>query len=334
MFRKPREAATQVAIEIPLKPSTGRPPTPPISTVHLKPQSSIDSMVPMASPTTPLLRKNKLLPRANGRTPTLAGKAKGKPNGSILNFFKKTDPTVSCNGYPRDEEESLFLEESLTEGEITMPVQTPTPPRESELPDSPSCRLGYSTNDEQTPRFNEDPRPVKRRCMESPPVQWFPSSDVKAEVGPKTGPFIEDSDSGDELRSMSTKSGEFINQPSTNGKLELELEGQDAEIKSEEWPPVPSLQRENTSTVERDEFEGIEDFIDDEFPEEGEEFLERQWMEEQRDIELGMEVDDVLGRNVGINKDPLDETEEGMQDSGAASCPICSGSFVGLTDQV
>lgn len=179
--------------------------------------------------------------------------------------------------------------------------------------------------------------PVKRRRVDRPLSRSSSSPNIKVEAGPRTGPFLEDSDSGHEVvkhesRSIASESEGQGDQASTTPKSELDVEEEPPAIDSKNSPPVPSLQRENTSMVDSDDFEGIEDF-DDEFPEEGEEFLERQWMEEQKELELGFE-DEEIGQDPGGEKDTLENAKDDIQDPGAASCPICSGSFAGLTDQV
>ncbi len=334
MFRKPREAVGPAVTETSLKPSTGRPPTPPMSISQPKPQSSTGSMMTIASSTTLLTGRTKALPKNNARTPTFAGKAKGKPNGSILNFFKKAESALPHNVYIKEDEDSLFLDDSPIKRGVEMPVQTPTPPRDYDPPESPSGRLCHMISDHEEIRFNEDYGPVKRRRVEGPP-----SPSIKTEAAPKTGPFVEDSESDDEMveqmsKSLANKSGDQGDQPSITPKPGVGMGEQPWAVKSSNSPPVPSLRRESTSIVDRDEFEGIEDCVDDEFPEEGEEFLERQWMEEQLDLELGLEENEDLENDMEGKTYPLGTAKDDIQDSGAASCPICSGSFASLTDQV
>ena len=290
-----------------------------------------------ATSTTPLIGGSKTLPKSNGRTPTFVSKAKGKSNSSILNFFKKADSGPSSNGNNKEDEDSLFLEDSPTGKAMKQPVQTPTPPRESISPESPSSTLCQTATDSEKFRFNEDFRPVKRRRVERPPLRSPSRPNNKVEGEPKKGAFIEDSDSendvpGHFLGFMPTRAGSEGIRSSVTPKSEESVEDNFWAVDPHKTTSVPSLQRDNTSIVERDEFEGLEDFIDDEFPEEGEEFLERQWMEEQKELEMGME-----------DEDPPQDLERGnsligpektIQDSAAPSCPICSGSFDGLTDQV
>lgn len=337
MFRKPRDAVTQVAIETPIKPSIGRPPTPPMSTVQPKLQSNTSSVITMPSLTTPLIGRSKTVPKNSARTPTFAGKAKGKPNGSILNFFKKADSVLPSSVNIKEDEDSLFLEDSPTKKETKVPIQTPTPPREHDHPESPLGGLDYTAVDLESSRFNEDSVPVKRRRTDGPPLRSSSSASIKIEAWPKTGPFTEDSESDDEMvkqlfKRIVSEPEDHSHRASTTPKSELGGEEQPPAFHTRNSPPVPSLQRENTSMVDKDDFEGIEDF-DDEFPEEGEEFLERQWMEEQKELELSLE-DEELGQDLEGKGDSLEDAEKDIQDPGAASCPICSGSFVGLTDQV
>ena len=292
-------------------------------------------MATMASSTTPLRNKSKMIPRSSRHNPTIGGKSKGGSNGSILNFFKKSDPSPSTDWSSKEEEEeSLFLEDSPTKGKSTVLIQTPTPPRDDEHPTNPSDRHAFASTNHADRRFNEDSEPAKRRRIGSP-IQIPSSPCSKDKARSKSGPFFEDSDSEGEIakdpvKSTKARIKEWENISSTTYDTVVDEESPKEEMESEESPLVPPLRRENTSVVEKDEFDGIEDFIDDEFPEGGEEFLERQWMEEQRDLETGLEDDESL-----IQDDTPDMGAKGkVQDLQADVCPICSGSFAGLTGQV
>ena len=91
-------------------------------------------------------------------------------------------------------------------------------------------------------------------------------------------------------------------------------------------PEPPPLKREPTSYIDVDEFERLDDFIDDEFPEEGEEYQERQWMDEQFLKEQDMEVDQ--------EADPHEPDELENGNSNESCCPICNVSLVGIIDAV
>jgi DNA cross-link repair 1A protein len=93
----------------------------------------------------------------------------------------------------------------------------------------------------------------------------------------------------------------------------------------------PSLTRENTSIMPLDEFEGMEDF-EDEFYEEGEEFIERRYLEEQRMFEEGLDED---SKSESAEEGPITPRQQDEQDtfSGEArSCPICNESMEGATE--
>src|ERR1700738_203243 len=104
MFRKPRENAS-ASTDIALKPSTGRPPTPPYG-ARPEREPSTSTMNTRKSPTKPLpLRQNSNVPilgRQGTKKVAYSSKTPTKQNGSILNFFKKVDG-------PGKEEAPLFL---------------------------------------------------------------------------------------------------------------------------------------------------------------------------------------------------------------------------------
>ncbi|TVY88370.1 DNA cross-link repair protein, partial [Lachnellula willkommii] len=101
-----------------------------------------------------------------------------------------------------------------------------------------------------------------------------------------------------------------------------------AELPKEESPVVPdipTLKKEATSIDEWSKFDDFDEFPDDEFAN-GEEFVERKWMEDQARLEAaeaGQEETDVFG----------DDHLDGMapEEEMTASCPICSVSLSGIT---
>ncbi|KIX98923.1 uncharacterized protein Z520_05384 [Fonsecaea multimorphosa CBS 102226] len=109
----------------------------------------------------------------------------------------------------------------------------------------------------------------------------------------------------------------------------------DREIPSIPGRDIPPLTREATSVFEPEDF-GDADFENDEFYEGGEEYMERRWMEEQR--EMGMEFDDedLKSETEGIRM-PRSMAEDDDQlnaerTSGILVCPICAGSLKGLSE--
>lgn len=343
MFRKPRDFDDSLS-EAALTPSTGRPPTPPSSvtsrTISHGPIMTITSKSPL-----PSLGRSQTTPKNVSRQTVPLGKSRGKSNGSILSFFKKADASGKA---ARVEEEDLFFADTSTDREP--PLQVPTPPREKV--DADEDIYGESTSN----RFNEVPGSVKRRRKESQSVgtvsvfeevgskDTVPHTSIDASSslspgqesnsGPKqvAGPFVEDSESEDEMiKHLSKAAFASVNPPTEIRNTVAERE--DVENEDENIVPIPSLHRESTSIVGGDGFEGFEDFIDDEFPEDGEEHMERRWMDEQERLEMGLEELD------GDENDlPLDtkeqETTQIEEEVGAESCPICSASLSGITAEV
>ncbi|SLM37695.1 metallo-hydrolase oxidoreductase [Lasallia pustulata] len=292
-------------------------------------------------------------------------KSKGKANGSILNFFKKAEPGFLLGESGKDNGESLFIEDDEVKEESTASTQGPTPPWDISTPPKSN---GGSPSDNNSARYNEDNGSVKRRrlddtvkeevCSPPPwkeeslnPLNESPSgTDSISRPAPDTlasqqldlkraGPFIEDSDSEDEaLRELSKEVfGSVAQSSSSNTPVTVahsNNQEQSEKPNTEGFPPVATFEREATSIVGGDGFEGFEDFIDDEFPEDGEEYMERRWMEEQRDLEIGLED--------GEEEEALDaamKEEEGLtlglsiHEAEDSSCPICSASFAALSDQ-
>ena len=108
----------------------------------------------------------------------------------------------------------------------------------------------------------------------------------------------------------------------------------DAKEKEKEVPLVPNLKKEDTSFDEWGRFENVEDFPDDidEFAE-GEEFVERKWMEEQARLEAADgEIEDGqdFGDWNGADKNPTPVLDDSM----VVICPICNSSLAGVTDDL
>jgi DNA cross-link repair 1A protein len=103
-------------------------------------------------------------------------------------------------------------------------------------------------------------------------------------------------------------------------------ESSDNEEKATQPPIIPELKKESTSVDEWVKFEDIDDFPDDidEFAD-GEEGIERKWMEEQARLEAA----EAEG---GEGFDILSELPEQLpNDEITATCPICGASLDGVT---
>ena len=283
---------------------------------------------------TPLQGKTKIPAK---KTPTMSGgKVKGKPNGNIMSFFKRAESSSATMTESREEDELLFLEDSPVKGGANMPLQTPTPPREE-----PAMRSGpedaeMDSIDGPISRYNEDRAPSKRRRTDETLGQPLPIAASSAR-----GPFADDSDSdGEPVKLPNLSIVKAMDRDEDCDPVARNTSPHKERRQSEKDPvpmAVPNLQRETTSVGEVNEFDGIEDFIDDEFPEEGEEYLERRWMEEQAEFEEGLEDEDEAMNDdtVALESKNLENTNGvTSQDAASSSCPICGGYTAGMNDQV
>ena len=279
----------------------------------------------------------KALSRSNAQpASTLGSKTKTKPNGSILNFFKKASPGSSAKDDSDNGEENLFLEEISTSNNYPS-RHALTPPRdhgsEWPLPDESD-----SVANEETLRYNEIGSSVKRRRTRDSGQEsssYSPSKEILVEAHSRKGPFLDDSEDGEDIDSQLPQ-GMFDDAQCQGNKSLAEAERAVLEeslrlFNAKDSSPIPSLKHEPTSINEGADFYGMADFIDDEFPEEGEEYLERKWMEEQRRLEDDMEIEDgeeisARGRN--------ETGENPISENATTTCPICNIGFNGLTDLV
>ena len=299
------------------------------------------SRVNMARIATPVLGRSKT---ANIKTPK---SMKGKSNGSILNFFKKSDtadsPEIATKLEGREEEEeeeSLFIGDEVKDELEKEPYQNPTPPKED---DYRRYQVAESFNtpvsDELDKRFNENAHSVKRRKTDdnqttspSPPTLEKPESsrnDATRSSFPNEL-IVEKSETRDGI--TRDKSVERVR---VNDKEDYSISTPHA---IPALPAIPALKVEETSISEKLDFEGMGDFADEEFYEEGEEFLERRWMEEQAEFEADFEADrdgetpHDAGYEAQIEAEPSLDAKPVVSDP-TPSCPICSAELVDITDQ-
>ena len=338
MFRKPRDPRPSVDIEVPLRPSTGRPPTPPPNTRKAGQLTaptvttySTQSPVPL-----PLAGKSDM---SSKRTPTTTpGKVKARSggNGNIMNFFKRADSGSIIDVASKVDDDSLFFEEAPVKIKREALIQTPTPPREENLSDE----IDILEDESPTSRFNEDPLPCKRRktseldvATSKPSARYVSDSQMK-------GPFADDSDS-DEGASVSLKPPPPVSRRSSTKQDEearMTTPPSDSRPKNDNTqnPPIPRLKQETTSVGETNNFGNVDDFIDDEFAEEGEEYIERRWMEMQAEMEMGLEDEELAtpGELVKHQAEFQEPAITACANVESGSCPICGGSTNGLAEQV
>ncbi|KAL8899668.1 MAG: hypothetical protein Q9207_006080 [Kuettlingeria erythrocarpa] len=346
MFRKPRDVPKPSIDTKPIKPSRGRPPTPP-SSMTPKVERGMESVrAPVANSPTPLLGRSKTTPRAGSKSVIMSGgRSSGKSNSSILSFFKKADPAAQAS--PKVEEDGLFLENSGLDLDPDEPTQTPTPPKEHEMTFGiTECESGNPLPDD-TSRYNEKGGSVKRRRVSADTESMVPSQ-VLQQPAKRKGPFVDDSeDECDvsvrvefEAESTSTnisKDDSLRREESASSRqeeVELVKEHHAEHNGQTATHPAPTLNRESTSLCNTLDYDGMEDFIDDEYPE-GEEYMERRWMEEQAELEVGLDQDEDPNETLGIEQPPEKRalTVAGDEEERTASCPICGGSFGALSEQ-
>lgn len=349
MFRKPRTVQEASNVTESIQPSIGRPPTPPSLTTPKVGRSMESVQASAASSTTPLLGRSKTTPRNSGKSGlSVGGRAGGKSNGSILSFFKKAS-TASIEASPMQEEDGLFLASETLDVGLEEPTQTPTPPKELDAETSfAKCLRGMSPLDE-TMQFNEVDGPRKRRRTSSPMGRTMPSKPLRR------GPFVDESDDDEKDLSAPLKfesdgpleatpiytmpRNERIlsfgpPSPTRNHQGEGDADADADDDLDTTTPPLPTLKREPTSHADGPDFDGMEDFIDDEYPE-GEEYMERRWMEEQAELDLGF-MDDEDSKDTADGSEPAGEvyaTQASGNGTSTASCPICGGAFGSLSEQ-
>jgi hypothetical protein len=249
------------------------------------------------------------------------GKANGvKANGSILSFFKKAESKLE------EPEEGLFLPDEDTVGDRQDLTRSLTP--EDAFGGQDWGRDGggklEDLDGDRASRFNEDGQAVKRRKLGS-------GEDVELLIN-SSGDIIEDANKDEnslDIRNDSTSNEkpdlESMSILETTLKPETNVDNQ--KIRN----TIPELKRESTSYVDDDDFERLGDFDEDLYAE-GEEFQERQWMEEQRQFELAEndQLDSLPGEREEYNAELNNQNSE----TSTESCPICSSSLAGISNEV
>ncbi|KAM3534106.1 hypothetical protein MY4038_002632 [Beauveria bassiana] len=247
-----------------------------------------------------------------------------KPNTSILNFFQKTEK----------QEGSLFV------GTLTEPTPTAAPATQN----SADQDL-YSRNDGDDSNGIESPH-KRRRVSETAhvvisvgPTQLVQSPAAQPSKAKKIiSPFILESDDEDEQDTKPSHSFpiKFVNHESSPDKEStseqaslktepVKSETHDAQADHECTKDPPTLKHEGTSggLDSADELGGIDDIDMEAF--EGDEMREWRFMKEQARLEAE-ESGDMTLFNETFGEDPFQE------DSEAQSCPICSGSLAGVSE--
>lgn len=329
MFRKPRTEGSNDALDDVKK---GRPPTPPSTPAKTPFILAVPPTVPapkMAAIKTkpnnkvPLPVIGRQGPASTAKKSAVVGKGKEKANGSITSFFKKSEQDIGLFvGDARHSSSDTFIDQA---------------------------GLIVQDEDEEDSRYNEDSSPAKRRKMEgqhSPgdlmrdSTQLNSDKEDRQSASSRPGPFLEDSDSEHEDEHPEALIG--MHQDAEQGGTNMHMH---VELRSPQEPIVmrspitkyndataalpPSLPQDDSSHAvdmgDFQDFENLEDFDEDPF-EEGDEYMERRYMEEQARLEAEEDEQDI---------DPLPPNHvepPGAPESGQ-SCPICNTSLSGVSEQ-
>ncbi|KAF4633249.1 hypothetical protein G7Y89_g4878 [Cudoniella acicularis] len=197
-----------VRIETPLRPSIGRPPTPPGESRTPHQTTSTMSSRGSAKPLTPRPNSKSNVPTLGrqGTKKVFVAKTPSKPNASILSFFKKVDSPLK--------DDSIFLSQG------SPAKNAPTRPKPS--PDLLDDELYDIYGDDESERFNEIVGSVKRRkttrntkisnvsCRRETHAHHLlptPSSRLGQKKTRRKGPFLSDSESDYEADNNLAQSG-------------------------------------------------------------------------------------------------------------------------------
>ncbi|ESZ92816.1 hypothetical protein SBOR_6803 [Sclerotinia borealis F-4128] len=123
---------------------------------------------------------------------------------------------------------------------------------------------------------------------------------------------------------------EYDEQETSKGSKNFDSKGKGKakrKIKSNSAPEVPALKQENTSVDEWADFEVMGEFPDEAV--DGEEFMERKWMEEQNQLEAADQAQDDEDSFNGFSGDDSLNTDVGQ--GSVSTCPICDASLSSIT---
>jgi DNA cross-link repair 1A protein len=300
------------------------------------------------------------------------GKLRPKPNSSILSFFTKTEsPSKQNTALAKDEDEGLFIGDisMKADGQLNVSPEilalldsddedtsrtVSNASRFNEDHGSVKRRklegLEASAGRENT--ASEDARHLEPsnfdcRSSSTPPTKPNEDSSIshsKASLSVKVrgGFFVDDSESENEIDKDHDNPGTKISADAggeapfdpTTFEDETSSKVDDKFTSNNKTPPEPPcLNYESTSHAE-DEFDGMDDFEIDEFAEEGEEYMERRWMEEQRMLEDELE-DEPDGSSTMLSaakEGPPQDLSKSTDADSAAVCPICGASLSGVSE--
>ncbi len=269
------------------------------------------------------------VPVKNGCTPPPpepATKSKAKPK-------KRRGPFLSDSDTDEDENEAIQqvavkAEKEELEAQVSSQHEDVNEVVETESIDQEEIR----ENKPLVPAV-KSVAPIKKSTSKPKKIDVSEAQARWEQMQPSTPPLeiLEESEGSayGEARKKSKKKKKKAKKSSAEPTLQKEGSGTDSEM-LKKAAPIPSLKKENTSVDEWERFEDFEDFPDDTNDEfgDGEEAIERRWMEEQARLEAEEQDEDYESFN-GFEDDltPEQLLDEGM----TATCPICEASLSGIT---
>lgn len=343
MFRKPRETTSTLSDDVKL--SVGRPPTPPFTPAKTPFTLSVPPSVPAPKMAGSKVKSSKPVPLPTigrqGATPNTkksasTQKGKDKANGNIMNFFQKSE-----------QQTGLFVDDKrgLTQQLEKIENREPSPEegRSNELSALP-----------EDDRFNENAGAIKRRRTDIGAGDESVNGHIESEeanghvevrtgLHKKTGPFLEESDSDQDEEQPEAvivieKGVQHPNQPAemhvetASDQEPVSLVEPNAESETTILERPPLLREETSYGPDIDDFkdfEGMDDFDEDIF-EEGEEYMERRYMEEQALLEA--EENDKDYDPLPLEEEMSIHIDNGVFPDSGPSCPICSIGLTGVSE--
>ena len=202
-------------------------------------------------------------------------------------------------------------------------------------------------------RYNETGFPSKRQRIDDDRVTQITSAvqqngsscekeaslEPAASTGslqPTNNPFDEDSDSEDSGKVLDVIKSEDLDNHSTDLAAQepvqqtteaVPVKDIKSELPSTEIPLPAPLLRKDTSWITNDDLDQFGDFEADEFYENGEEFIERRYMEEQAALEQEFEHDEAT------RTEKQSPSSANISTQTEPACPICGSTLGGLSDE-
>ncbi|RVX69171.1 hypothetical protein B0A52_07147 [Exophiala mesophila] len=314
------------------------------------------------------MSKTPVLGRQIGSKIPSTKKGSSRPNQSILNFFAKSDKS-EINGTNPATEAPLFYKDVQHTSDEHEIFADPLPQTQEELNgrfnevETPVKRRRIEDWDLDTEIRTPSPQRKPLKNDENVDItESRPSEHSRLKTPKRRGGFVDDSsdEEGEVAIIAPIEHGSSVEMPAeeqdnytndspavpynftTKRSLSKSPDTLDPSTieklhnVTERSEHIPSLVREGTSIYHAGDF-GDDDFENDEFFEEGEEYMERKWMEEQRDMETGLDEDsksESEDESIQTPQSHLD-VETPVQHSPNDSisvCPICNGTLKGLSE--